>query len=720
MKQISQRLRNGRIDVVDVPIPEITPEGVLVSVRASLLSSGTERSKVEAGRASLIGKARARPEQVRQVVEKARRDGLSETLEAVRTKLDQPSPLGYSSAGVVLEVGSRVQDVQPGQRVACGGGDYAVHAEVAHVPGNLVVPLPDDVPFAHGAFATVGAIALHGVRQADVRVGERAAVIGLGLVGQLTGQLLRAAGCTVVGIDLSEELVQSARELGSIDVGYARNDLGGGDLPAGVAGCDSVLITAATKATDPVELAARLCRDRATVVVVGDVKMDLPRSGYYGKELDVKLSRSYGPGRYDRAYEERGIDYPIGYVRWTERRNMQAVVELAAAGKLNLEGLISRRLPVDQAQQAYDELVSAESSPLGIVFEYPDAPTALPASAAPSAARAEAPSNALALGVIGAGSFAQRILIPGFRAGGFDLRSVASGSGLSATAARDRFEFGRSASARELIADPDVGTVAIATRHSTHAALAAQALRAGKAVFVEKPPFMNAGEETELRRALEESGRPLAVGFNRRHAPFARELRAHVTGSGLPVELLIRVSAGPLPEDHWLNDLDDGGGRLIGEGCHFVDLACWIVGSLPQGVSCSTGSSEGRSLAAAQSFAITLRWADGSLASILYGSGGAGSVAKEYVEAHAGGRSAVIDDFRTLVLHGSGRPDRRKGAQDKGHRAQLQAFRQVLEGGAEASEPSPLDTMSVTLAALRAAQTGTALGAPGGTPAALP
>ena len=708
MKQISQRLRDGRIEVADVPVPQLTPEGVLVSVRASLLSSGTERSKVEAGRASLIGKARARPEQVKQVVDKARRDGLSETLETVRTKLDQPAALGYSSAGVVLAVGSRVHDVKPGDRVACGGGDYAVHAEVAQVPGNLVVPLPDGVPFEHAAFATVGAIALHGVRQADARVGERAAVIGLGLVGQLTGQLLRAAGCQVVGIDLSEELVARARELGSIDTGYARGDLSAGQLPEAATGCDHVLITAGTKATDPIELAAQLCRDRGTVVVVGDVKMDLPRSGYYGKEIDLRLSRSYGPGRHDRAYEERGLDYPIGYVRWTERRNMQAVVDLAAAGRLNLEGLITRRVNVDDAPDAYDDLVSGEGSPLGFVFEYPGAPESLPAARATGSA-ATPPARPLALGVVGAGSFAQRILIPGFRAAGFDLRSVASGSGLSAAAAAERFGFAATADVDALIADPDLGTVAIATRHATHAALAARALRAGKAVFVEKPPFMTYDEEADLRAALQESARPLAVGFNRRHAPHTRELRDHVAGRDLPLELLIRVNAGPLPPDHWLHDLEDGGGRLLGEGCHFVDLACFVVGSLPARVSCGVGSSQRRALASAQSFAVTLEWADGSLAQILYGAGGATRLPKEYVEAHAGGRSAILDDFRSIELHGAGRPERKKGAQDKGHRKQLEAFRSHLEWGDAPEGPSPLDTMAVTLAALRAAERGSAV-----------
>ena len=370
MKQVTQRLRDGSISVIDVPIPVVLPHGVLVDVRSSLLSAGTERSKINTGRQSLIGKARARPDQVRQVMEKARRDGVRETIRTVRSRLDEPSALGYSAAGVVLAVGSRVRDLAPGDRVACGGADYAVHAEVDHVPSNLCVPLPDEVDFESGAFATVGSIAMHGVRQAAVHLGETVAVIGLGLVGQLTGQLLRAAGCRVVGIDLSPALLERSRSVGAADITFEPSQLSDDALPAEAQGCDAIVITAATPSSDPVRLAAQLARDRAKVVIVGDVGLEIPRAPYYDKELDLRLSRSYGPGRYDSEYEERGLDYPVGYVRWTERRNLQSFVELVASGRLDVKGLITGRFSVEDAEVAYRELISASASPLAMIISY--------------------------------------------------------------------------------------------------------------------------------------------------------------------------------------------------------------------------------------------------------------------------------------------------------------------------------------------------------------
>ena len=701
MKQVTQRLRDGRIEVLDVPLPELSQHGVLVDVRASLLSAGTERAKVAAGRQGLIGKARARPDQVQQVLDKARRDGVREAVDAVRSRLNQPASIGYSAAGVVLAVGDLVRDLAPGQRVACGGGDYAVHAEVDHVLANLCVPLPDELDFGRGAFATVGSIALHGVRQAEATVGEKVAVIGLGLVGQLAGQLLRAAGCTVVGVDLSEALVDEARAARSIDVGLVRGALGD-ELPRAATGCDSVVITAATPSDDPVRLAAQLCRDRGRVVVVGDVGLELPRAPYYDKELDLRLSRSYGPGRYDPEYEERGLDYPIGYVRWTERRNMEAFVELVANGRLNLEPLIRRRVPVERAEEAYEELVSSERSPLAILLEYE--PTALE-QAAP-APQPRATTGSLRTNVVGAGSFAQRVLIPGLRRAGFGLGQVASARGLSAKAAADRFGFGAAVTPEAALEDPTAGVVVVATRHSSHARLAEEALRRGKAVFVEKPPALDEAELAGLRAARDETGRPLVVGFNRRHAPLAVDLRRHVAAASLPIEFLYRVNAGRLPDAHWLNDPEDGGGRLVGEGCHFVDFACWLVGALPVKVTALLSPSPGAALRSAQSFTIALEFSDGSLGTILYSASGSSRLGKEYVEAHAGGRSAVLDDFKSLRLLGAGRPSKETSPGDKGHVAQLQAFRRLLEGADPAPVPDHLDTMAVTLAALRSASTG--------------
>jgi predicted dehydrogenase/threonine dehydrogenase-like Zn-dependent dehydrogenase len=708
VKQVTQRLRDGAIEVLEVPAPSLTADGVIVDVRASLLSAGTERSKVEAGRKSLVGKARSRPDQVRAVIDKARQEGVKATADAVRARLDEPSALGYSAAGIVTAVGARVRGLAAGDRVACAGGGYATHSELAQVPGNLCVRLPEEVDFSEGAFATIGSIALHAVRQADVRLGERVAVLGLGLVGQLAAQLLKAAGCRVVGIDLSEELVSLALETHAIDQGATRDALERGGHASPPGDCDAVLITAATQSDDPVELAAELCRDRGRVVVVGDVGMKLPRAPYYDKEIELRLSRSYGPGRYDRAYEERGLDYPIGYVRWTERRNMEAFVDLVAAGKVDVSPLITHRVPVDEAPAAYDRLLGGERSPLGIVLEYEPVPTVV----MPKPSRGEAPEPAAdptVAGVIGAGSFAQRILIPALKGAGFELAGVASAAGLSARSAADRFGFGSALTADEIVEHARIGLVVIATRHASHAALASAALQAGKAVFVEKPPCLTASELRELRAASWESGQLLTVGFNRRHAPLFGALREHVAGRG-PINIIYRVKPDHLPVDHWLLDLDQGGGPLVGEGCHFVDLACSLVGTLPSRVSCFMPPDLDVPLAAAQRFTTTLEFPDGSLATIHYGSAGARGVGKEYLEVHAGDRSGMLDDFRRLSIYsGHRRETKRPRGQDKGHRAQIAHLRSVLAGEAEPAGLDPLDTMQVTLAALLSAQRGRAV-----------
>jgi predicted dehydrogenase/threonine dehydrogenase-like Zn-dependent dehydrogenase len=705
VKQVTLRLRDGRVDVLDTPIPTLSPEGVLVDVRATLLSAGTERSKLQGGRASLIGKARSRPEQARQVIQKARQDGISETLDAVRLRLDQPESLGYSAAGVVLEVGSRVRGFVPGDRVACAGGGYAVHAEIDHVPGNLCAPLPDGVGFDEGAFGTVGAIALQGVRQADVRLGERVAVVGLGLVGQLAARVLLAAGCEVVGIDPQGALMRLALGAGARSA-YDPAELGDA-VPTDASGCDAVIITAATRSDDPVKLAARLCRDRGRVVIVGDVGMGIPRGPYYDKELDIRLSRSYGPGRYDRAYEERGIDYPIGYVRWTEQRNLKAFVDLIERNRIEVRELISERYPVDDAPHAYERLLEG-GSPLGVILEYDETPLPDPAAhPRPREATAPAAGDTGSVAVIGAGSFAQRVLIPGLREAGFSLACIASGAGPSARSAAERFGFGRATGADEALADPEAGTVVIATRHDSHAVLAARALRAGKAVFVEKPPAITADQLADLRDAREQSGRPLAVGFNRRHAPLAERLREHVTAGRAPLTLIYRVNAGLLDRKHWLNDPDEGGGRLLGEGCHFIDFASWLVGARPTRVSAVARPGDGEPLASAQSFIVTLDYADGSIATVVYAANGSSRLPKELVEAHGGGRSAVLDDFRSLELHGpSGSKRERARGADKGHVEQLRRFRRQIDGTFEPAAPDPLDSMDATLAALESLHTG--------------
>lgn len=696
MKQVTQRLRDGSIDVIDVPVPEIGPGEVLVDVRASVISAGTERTKVVTGRKSLVGKARSRPDQVKQVVEKARRDGVRATMDAVKMRLDAPSPLGYSAAGVVLEVGRLVRGISVGDRVACAGADYAYHAEAVRVPSNLCVPIPDGVSFDHAAFTTIGAIALHGVRQTDARLGERVAVIGMGLVGQLAGQLLRASGCEVVGIDLAQGMLDLALSSGAADSVYLRSSLAH-PLPADVRDCDAVLITAAAPTSDPVHLAAELSRDRARVVILGDTRLDVPRAEFYEKELELRLSRSYGPGRYDRDYEERGLDYPVGYVRWTERRNLGAFLAAMAAERVDVEPLISVRIPLDDAPTAYDRLASGPQTPLGIVLSYePFTPAPPERPAQPVRARG------LRVGLIGAGSFAQRVLVPALLAADFEPTAVASATGLSAHSAEGRFGFSRATPVDELLAADDVDIVVVATQHSSHAELTMRALSAGKHVFVEKPPALNEDDLDQIKQLASSTGLQVGVGFNRRHAPQARALRKHVRESQAPIDVLCRVNAGALPADHWLNDVHDGGGRLLGEGCHFIDLACWIVGELPRRVSASIARPVdlAEPIATGESFAVTLDFADGSVATVLYSSRGESKLAKEYIEAHAGGRSAVLRDFRELELYPS---TRKAGGSGKGHQEQMAAFRRQLTDGGQVEYPSPLDTMGVTFAALRAA-----------------
>ncbi len=716
MKQITQRLRDGRIEVIEIPPPALTADGVLVDVRASLLSAGTERTKIQTGRQSLIGKARSRPDQVRQVVDKARRDGLRDTVLAVRSRLEQPSALGYSCAGVVLAVGDRVRDLVPGDRVACAGADYAVHAEIVHVPANLCVSLPGALEFEQGAFGTVGSIALHGVRQADSRLGERVAVIGLGLVGQLSGQILRAAGCTVVGVDLERELVDRSLADGAADCSYVRDELGEGEPPPAAGGCDAVIITAAARSPDPVELAARMCRDRGRVVVVGDVTMDLPRAPYYGKELDLRLSRSYGPGRYDKEYEERGLDYPIAYVRWTERRNISAFLELVATGRVATGPLITERIGIDEAEGAYERLATSGRSPLGIVVGYDS--TALgpasPARSASPAARPAARPVGNRVGVIGAGSFAQGTMIPALRTAGFKLAAVSSATGRSAHGAAMRTGFERVLGVDELLTDPGVDVVAIASRHATHADLATRALEAGKAVFVEKPPCLTGEELERLRAAVARSGLPLLVGYNRRHAPLASALRDRIRRPGRPFELLFRVNAGALAADHWLNDPADGGGRLLGEGCHFIDFACWFAGELPRRVNTTMRAAPEVPLVSAQSFSVSLDFADGSLATVFYSAEGGRPLQKEYVEAHCDGRSAAIDDFQRLVPSGRRGRGPVTAGRDKGHGAQFAHLHEVVTRGSPIAGPDPLETMAVTISALRSAESGAAVDPWGG------
>ncbi|NVB84272.1 MAG: Gfo/Idh/MocA family oxidoreductase [Kofleriaceae bacterium] len=690
MKQVVQSFRTGALAVEDVPSPALRPRGLLVRTVASAVSTGTEKSKVELARQSLVGKAIARPDQVRQVLDTLKKEGLAATFNKVRSKLERLSPLGYSAAGRVVAVGEDCEGFTVGDAVACGGADHAHHAELLWVPANLCARIPDGVAFEDAAFATIGAIALHGVRRAEVQFGETVAVIGLGLIGQLTAQLLRASGCRVIGVDVDRWKVELARQHG-VELALRRDD----DVIARTHrlcdGADAVIITAAARDNDPVVLAGELARDRARVVIVGAVPLEIPRSPYYEKELDVRLSRSYGPGRYDRGYEERGLDYPIGYVRWTENRNMQAFLRALETKQVSLAKLVTHRVPLAEAERAYDLVAGATAEPfLGVVLQYDDAP--LPRTIATP--RAQARHSTAVLGVIGAGSFACGTLIPILeRLPGVALAKVCTASGLGARDAALRHGFAASVGdPDDILGDEAIHGVVIATRHDSHAALAAAALRNGKAVFVEKPLALDRTQLDDVLAAAASNPR-LTVGFNRRFSPHTARVRDALSGTGALV-IHIRVNAGPIAADSWIHD---AGGRLLGEVCHFVDHAQALAGARIRRVFATGVALPDPASRLRDNLCVSLELTDGSVASISYTSKGDAALGKERIEVFGGGRSAVIDDFRLTTVMRGRRKDRLETKQDKGHREELARFIAMVKTGA----PPP-----IALAELRAASLG--------------
>ena len=692
MKQLLQNLRDGKAVVADVPAPGIRKGMALVHTAVSLVSVGTERSVVEFAEKGLVGKARSRPDLVRQMLDKARREGLLTTLEAVFNRLDQPMALGYSSAGVIVEVGEGLHGFHVGDQVACAGAGFASHSEFTLVPQNLLSLLPAEVDFESAAFATLGAIAMHGFRLAQVQLGERVAIIGLGLLGLLTADIAQAAGCEVCGFDLDPRRVDLLKSMGmSAALRESAESMGASFTHGG--GFDAVLITADSRSDDPVILAGALARDRARVIAVGAVGLNIPRKIYYEKELSFFVSRSYGPGRYDAEYEERGRDYPIGYVRWTEGRNLQSFIDLLAGRKLDVHNLITHSFSIAQADQAY-ELISHNKnheSILGVLLTYPG--DTLPGRRidnplVPSASKPA--SGQLALGVLGAGNYASAIFLPVIKkAGGINLAGVVSASGLSARHAAQRFGFGFSGSdEKDILDNPEINVVTILTRHNQHARQALAALRLGKHVYCEKPLAIHAEELAEIAAFLRSGEHPvLMVGFNRRFAPMAIQLKDFLGQRSEPLVANYRVNAGYLPLNHWLHALEIGGGRIIGEGCHFVDFLTFLVGTPPISVSAQALPDNGRYQQ--DNVLLTLTFGDGSIGTLQYLANGDKSFAKERVEVFCGGQAAALDDFRTLELvkNGNRKVSRAPLRQDKGHRRAWEAFLATLRQGGEPPIP---------------------------------
>ena len=688
--------------------------------RCSVISSGTEKQSLAFGRKSLLGKARARPDLVRQVIDTARREGARSTMAKAFARLDEAAALGYSAAGDVVEAGAEANGLAPGDRVAVAGVGYATHAEFNAVPRNLCARLPAAVSYADGAFATVGAVALQGVRRAQPLIGERMVVIGLGLIGLLTVQILKAGGCAVLGVDVDEERAALAGRLGA-DVSSGAGDEAerACDAFTGGRGADAVIVAAATQSSEPIVRAAGMSRPRGRVVVVGVVGMDVPREAFYRKELDLRLSMSYGPGRYDPAYEERGQDYPFAHVRFTEQRNMESFLYLVEEGKVTPAALVTHRLPFDAALDAYAliEGWSPAARPssgrcLGIVLEYPaDAAPERSVRRAAEILPLASGGGDVGVGVIGAGAFARGVLLPHLARGkGVRLAGVCTRSGSSAHDAARRFGFGLvTTDPARLFDNAGVAAVVIATRHATHASLAASALRAGKHVFVEKPLCLSEAELDDVALALDEARAAghdpcLMVGFNRRFAPHARALRAAFADRGAPMVIGYRVNAGSVPIDSWLADPAEGG-RIIGEGCHFVDFCGALVGSAPAAVTAHGVGSCGPE-SAADSVVITIRYEDGSLATIQYVTAGDPRPSKERCEVFADGRTAVLDDFRVTRFYGGGRTVR--GRQAKGFAEELAAFVGACRGGGPWPIPwaSMAATHRVCFGAVRSLETG--------------
>ena len=708
MKQLLQNMRDGKTTVETVPAPQPKPLTALVQTAVSLVSAGTERMLVDFAEKNLIGKAQSRPDLVMQVLDKARREGIIPTIEAAFNRLDQPMSLGYSSAGTIIALGEGLTGFQVGDRVACAGSGYAVHAEYAVIPQNLLAHVPDHVNFEEAAFATLGTIAMHGFRLAQPQIGERVAVIGLGLVGLLAVNIARAAGTQVYGIDLAQDRIDLGRKLGATCATPAESEAGALPFTNGQ-GFDIVLICADTKSNDPIELAGRLARDRARVVAVGAVGLNIPRTLYYNKELNFIVSRSYGPGRYDDKYEAHGIDYPIGQVRWTEGRNLQAFIDLLANRQINISPLISHRFTIDQAPQAYDLITGKTKQPfLGVVLTYPQQPASIPAShveVIPAAQPGSAITGALRLGVMGAGNYAKAVFLPNVKkVGGVDRQTIVSSTGVSASHAAKKFAFQfASSSESDILDNPDINLVAILTRHNQHASQVITALQNGKHVFCEKPLAINLDELHQVAEVVMTSTFRLMVGFNRRFAPMSQQLHQFLQPRTEPLYAHYRVNAGYLPLNHWLHDRAQGGGRIIGEGCHFVDFLTFLVGASPVSISAQSLPDQGKYQQ--DNVEIQLRFPDGSLGIVTYLANGDKTVSKERVEVFCAGKVAVLDDFRNLTLtrDGKSRKIHSPWSQDKGHFNAWQFFLQSIK--TNASSPIPFqDIWGVTAATFAAVE----------------
>lgn len=696
MKQLIQNFKTGELYVDELPAPSISNGMVLVQNDFSLISAGTERGTVKVAQSNLLGKAKQRPDLVAQVIQNIKKEGLSATINKVRTKLDSLKALGYSTAGRVVASMDTNGVFKPGDRVACAGQDYASHAEIVAIPQNLVAKIPDNVSSEEAAFTTLGAIALQGVRQADPTLGEKICVIGLGLLGQITCQLLKANGCAVFGIDLSPGMVALAKETAAEEA-LTRND------PNLMAACenftnghgfDTIIITAAAPSNDPIELSAELARKKGKVVMVGAVKMDIPRDPhFYRKELELKMSCSYGPGRYDVNYEENGNDYPFAYVRWTEQRNMETFLDLLSRKAIDIKPLMTHVFDIAEAEKAYDIVLGkVKEKHIGILLKYPQEE----GRAISMVQVSNSPKEKINVGFIGAGSFAQSYLIPNAKSFGASLDGVVTSRGISSKNVAEKFGFNFcSSDAADVLGNDQINTIFIATPHSTHADLTIKALEAGKSVFVEKPLAMNEEELQQVIAAQAKSKQSVMVGFNRRFAPVSEEIKEIFKNANEPLVVNIRVNAGLIPKEHWIQQKEIGGGRIIGEVCHFIDLMQYFTGADPVKVYADCIDTANDLITPEDNLAVTVKFSDGSVGNLTYLANGDKGMPKESIEVFGAGRIGVINDFRSGTIYQNNRTAKLKSS-GKGHSQEVKHFLQAMKDGKDC----PIDFRSICLTTL--------------------
>jgi len=693
MKQVIQNFKSGELYVDDVPRPSLSRGMVLVENKYSLISAGTERGTVKVGQASLLGKAKQRPDLVAQVLQNIKKEGLSATLNKVKTKLDSLKALGYSTSGVVMASMDKQGGFKKGDRVACAGQDYASHAEVVSVPQNLVVKIPNNVSFKEASFTTVGAIALQGVRQASPTIGEKICVIGLGLIGQITTQLLKANGCSVFGIDLSSDLIQLAKSNG-VDSAMLRNHV---NLLQAIDnftlgyGFDKVIITAAAPTNDPIELSAKISRKKGKIIVVGAVKMDIPRDpDFYKKELELKMSCSYGPGRYDSSYEEDGNDYPFAYVRWTEQRNMVGFLDLVSQKKLDLKSLITHVFDITEAKQAYDLVLGKiKQHHIGILLKFNDTTDKNKTCFSVNSNTV----NKINIGLIGAGSFAQSYLIPNIQNYGASLDTVVTSKGITSKNVAQKFNFNKASSlSDDVFNNKAINTVFVATPHNYHASYVVNALNNNQNVFVEKPLAMNYDELEMVADSYKKSNSKLMVGFNRRFAPISVAIKREFENIGEPLVVNIRVNAGFIPKDHWTQNENLGGGRIIGEICHFIDLMQYFTNASPIKVYADCIDTANTKIKSDDNISITVKFDDGSIGNLIYIANGDKYLPKELIEVFGGGKTGRILNFRSGEIYCNNKLKKLK-LDGKGHKQEIKLFLNCLKDNAK----SPINFESIYL-----------------------